>query len=59
MTTDFVSFHKFAPLTSIASHIMERRFKNLNVFDLTQVERDRATLIQQTISGSLTRTLAV
>lgn len=26
-----------------------RRFKNLNVFDVTQVERDHATLIQQTI----------
>lgn len=26
-----------------------RRFENLNVCDLTQVERDRATLIQQTI----------
>ena len=26
-----------------------RRFENLNVYDLTQVERDRATLVQQTI----------
>ena len=28
---------------------LRRRFENLNVFDLTQVERDHATLIQQTI----------
>ena len=28
---------------------LARRFENLNVCDLTQVERDRATLIQQTI----------